>query len=120
MAKVTNRSGSLPRYNAKGDFPNRPAYPAPGSTGPAPVSAGEISPGPQRGLMRVQSQPGDPNFEADILKRQGFYPTKQKQVQTHSAMRGRRAMRGQPGCASDVLDQTTGLYDGFEGLDSAE
>lgn len=94
------------------------SYPARGANGPMETPPSDN--GPQRGLTKTVSNPGDPNFERDISTRQGFYhATKQKAVQIHPAHKG-RAMRGQPGSASDMLDQATGADHGILiGLDSA-
>jgi hypothetical protein len=120
--KISNRSGSISRPGP--DSPITPGYRAPGSNGQQPLDPRDASVGPQSGLTKVVSNPGDPNFEHDILVRQGLYhPTKQKQVQTHSAMDHHRQkhQRGAPGTASDVLDQATGSDLGAQriGLDSA-
>jgi hypothetical protein len=117
--KISNRSGSIPRPGP--DSPITPGYRAPGSNGPQPIDPRDASVGPQSGLTKVVSNPGDPDFPHFIVAEQQH--PKCKQVQTHPAMDHHRQkhQRGAPGTASDILDQATGSDLGAQriGMDSA-
>jgi hypothetical protein len=84
--------------NVRANTPNLSAR-APGSNGPGPVPApsAEVS----DGRVKVQPNPGDPDFEAAILKKQNH--PKSKQVPTHPAHRD-RPLRGTKGDGNAVLE----------------
>lgn len=98
-------------YNAKAGAPVRNAFPAPGSSGPSPLPAeGALV---QAGRMKVVSTPGDPNFPADIVKRQ-THP-KSRPVPNHPAHRN-RADRGSRSDGNVILEAGAAAA---AGLDSA-
>jgi hypothetical protein len=111
---VSNRSGTIPRYNAEPDFPSRPGYFAPGSSGPSPLPPASV--GPQKGLMRVETVPGDPSFPHDIVQRQ-MHP-KSRPVASHPATPSRR-LRGQhaPTSGQVILDQGAAAAAGLESVE---
>jgi hypothetical protein len=105
-----NRFGSRA---SRPDFPNRGDFRAPGADGPAPINRGDASTGPQRGVAKVQSNPGDPSFPRAIVAAEMAGPkSKGSAPKVHPAMAHLRQkhQRGAP-----VFDQGARV-----GLDSAE